>query len=573
MIRAKWILPLQVWVFTTSSLGEAQNIPSSADPGVVVRSLPEYRQPVNTLSIEGRKAESSKQLPVETQSVTFPLSAIRLDGNTVYTPEQLLPLYSELLGTTVSLAVLHRVADEITAQYQRDGYLLSFAIIPAQEINQGIVTIKIIEGSVDRVLVNQGSDIPVDISLIQHFLRQITAEKPLNTNKLERQLLMINTLPGIAIETVLKASPDKPDVADLYVFLIQKPLQLAATLDNRGTQYLGPERLSVQLTGNSLLGRSERISVGLNTTRGVDAFGSDDPGRFNYVSMAYRENIGYSGQQWFVNANVGSTHPASVDALAGLDIEGDYQQYSIGLLWPVRYQRTERFIVQGRFDYQQTDSHLASELITRDRVRSLRLAGLYQFADAGAGINTFRLELSTGLDILNASDNDSTLNSREGGRSDYWKLTFNASRTQPLTSRLEWSWSGMAQWSGTELLAGEEFALGGPGLGGAYDSGELTGEHGVAVRTQVTHWLSGSHPLLSGAGVYGYYDVGLVWDRSDDQHTRSSLTSSGAGITLDFGRVNLNLELAMPMNRHVESERAASHGKGPRLFFSLSGSF
>ena len=100
-------------------------------------------------------------------SITAPLGAaetmimvreIRVAGSTVYSPEQLRPLYTDLIGNTVSVQAIYDLARAITAKYGNDGYVLSRAIVPVQSFRPlkraGIlIQIHLIEGYVDRVVV------------------------------------------------------------------------------------------------------------------------------------------------------------------------------------------------------------------------------------------------------------------------------------------------------------------------------------------------------------------------------------------------------------------------------------
>jgi hypothetical protein len=138
----------------------AQQAPSGALPGVIQRRFeppPPTPEVLPTPSVpEGAPSEA----PPGAADVRFELTGIVLDGMTVYTEPELLPLWRDLLATEVSLAQMYDVAAQITAKYRNDGYILSRAIVPPQAIQAGIVRIQVIEGYVDQVIIEGELDGP-----------------------------------------------------------------------------------------------------------------------------------------------------------------------------------------------------------------------------------------------------------------------------------------------------------------------------------------------------------------------------------------------------------------------------
>ena len=78
--------------------------------------------------------------------------AIQIVGSTVYSDEQFAPLYRDLLGRQVPLEAVYDLAKRITAKYGADGYVLSRAIVPPQELNPGgaVIRIQVVEGYVEQ---------------------------------------------------------------------------------------------------------------------------------------------------------------------------------------------------------------------------------------------------------------------------------------------------------------------------------------------------------------------------------------------------------------------------------------
>ena len=103
-------------------------------------------------------------------------------------------------GANVPLTAVYDIAQRITAKYGSDGYVLSRAIVPPQELSPSgaIVHIQIVEGYIDQV------EWPASLSkyrdFFSYYAAKITAERPINVRTLERYLLLAGDLPGPEVQ-------------------------------------------------------------------------------------------------------------------------------------------------------------------------------------------------------------------------------------------------------------------------------------------------------------------------------------------------------------------------------------
>ena len=73
--------------------------------------------------------------------------------------------------------------------------------------------------------------------------------------------------------------------------------------------------------------------------------------------------------------------------------------------------------------------------------------------------------------------------------------------------------------------------------------------------------------------LYGFYDIGAVWNRNAAraEFSRQSLSSTGIGVRAAvLGAAQVSAEIAKPLTRPVF---ASNNDNGLRAFFSLSASF
>jgi len=187
------------------------------------------------------------------------------------------------------------------------------------------------------------------------------------------------------------------------------------------------------------------------------------------------------------------------------------------------------------------------------------------------GATSFQVGLSQGLDVAGASGRGDPLISRPGAVPNFTKVAAEAHRIQSLVDNFSAAVNAYGQYAFDPLYAAEQFALGGGRVGRGYDPGELLGDHGVGGASELRFdWRPGVD-LLSSVQLYGFFDIGKVWNRVGPITTGTSLASAGAGARIFFAEGYLiGLEAAQPLTRSPATE---SGQKPTRFFVDLSAQF
>src|SRR5262249_26541480 len=144
--------------------------------------------------------------PAGAENIRLTIRAVTIVGMTVYSPDEIAPLYADLIDHEVSLQAVYALAQRITARYGRDGYVLSRAVVPPQNLTAtgAVIRIQVIEGYIDRVVW------PAKLASYKNFFSyyeaQIVAARPANIRVLERYLLLLGDQPGLKVSTSLRPS-------------------------------------------------------------------------------------------------------------------------------------------------------------------------------------------------------------------------------------------------------------------------------------------------------------------------------------------------------------------------------
>lgn len=518
---------------------------------------------VAPLPIEKVKPKTFAAKPGETK---FILNGIIIKGSTVYSREDLAPLYQNYLGKKIGVEVLQNLAEIITVKYRNDGYISSRAFIPPQKINtqNAIITIQVIEGFISEVKVSGYADGAEGVLL--GYGEKLKEKRPVRIQDVERYTLLANDLPGFEVKAILVPSPVIQGGTELTFATATKKLDGIVTYDNRGTRYLGPQQVTGSVSVNDVTHAGDQVTLQtLDTTANNNV---------RFIKLDYNRPLGSNGTLLMIDASYTKTHPGFL--LEDLDLDGTSKYASIAVNHPwIRSRRTNLY-TEALFDYLNGDLNYTTGEIFDDRIRSLRIRQYFDYLDEVKGYNTATLQISHGLGILGASSEDqSEPLSRPNGVPDYMKVNLDLSRLQEITDRFSLLAAARGQYSfNDQLLSAEEFGFGGSQYGRGYDPYEISGDDGVSGKLELEINTAPDFSYLKVIQYYIFYDIGEIWNLGDsgDQLKKASASSTGVGGRVKFNQYfSGNLEADKPLTRAVQAEEDAhNNGKAMRYYFGIS---
>lgn len=535
----------------------AQVAPTN-DPSLIQRRFQQPVQPPKVTAPIIQQPAIEEPAIAGAESVQFQLNDVSFIGATAYPEKVLKQEFASLIGQQVSLADVQSAVTNITRKYRQDGYVLSRAILPAQQMSDGIVRVQILEGYVAKVTV-EGEE--SKRKLINKYMKKIENIRPLKIETLERYLLLSNDLPGVEAKAVVRPAQDALGGAEVIVTVEQDKFEGSFGVDNRGTKYMGPIQFTTILTGNNLAGIYDRTTFRNITTSDTD--------EMRFFDLQHEEQLGSEGTKLRLIASRVDSKPGS--SLEVLDIDGESTDFVAAIYQPYLRTRAQNITFRGMFDYRQSETSILDVDLFRDRVRSLRIGGAYDFVDRINGVNLFDAQLSQGMNIFNPTDPGSD-QTRADARPEYTKVEGTVSRRQDLPWNLSWVASATGQYAFQPVAASEEFALGGLGFGQAYDPSELTGDHGAAFHTELQYGGFPGYRYFDSYQAYVYYDLGAVWQEESylTDADRASLASAGIGLRFNLNQaVSGSTEIGIPLTKNHSS----NGDDNARVYFGLTGRF
>jgi hemolysin activation/secretion protein len=498
------------------------------------------------------------------EKLKLKLTKVIITGNTVYSTAELLALFRPALNKEIALSDLQNLVYEVTQKYRHDGYILSHAFLPPQRIQNGVVQVEVIEGFVNEVTVtgDPGRVKP----LLQAYGAKVAASRPLRLQELERYILLANDLLGTEVRAVLTPSPTTPAASELSLVTDHHAAQGYISYDNYGTRYLGPQQISLGGNVSSLLAAGDSDTARIIVTQRTK--------QLNFFQFIHAHPLGASGAVLALSGSYTRTMPGFI--LEPFEVEGLSRTLTADVSYPIIRSRARNFSVHSSFNYENNSSTILEESLYDDHLRTLVVGGSYDFIDGWNGLNSAKLDVEHGFNIL-GSDNDAGDRSRPQGRSNFTKANLYLSRLQAISSRFSALIAGQGQYAFTPLLASELFTFGGSDFGRGYDPGEIADDKGMAGKAELRMDTQPSLAVLRAVQYYAFYDAGMVWSAGRDGTAggRASAASTGIGARITFTQHLVGEAfVAQPLTLPVAATVAANeNGKQPRYFFQIKALF
>jgi hemolysin activation/secretion protein len=535
------IAALALVMVTTAAVAQPV-IPPSAQPG---RERERFTEPPAPLAEPGGAAISlpSTVAPKGADHINVLVRDVHIVGMTVYTQEQLAPLYADLVGHRVTLQAIYDLAQKITTKYGNDGYVISRAIVPPQQLNPGgaSIRIQVIEGYVDKVEWPRVLDKYRDF--FSYYTTRITAERPSNIHTIERYLLLAGDLPGLKFKNSLKPSAANQGAATLIVEVTESPFDWAARFDNRGPPGQGPLEFLASATINNLL----RVHDAFNFTYA----GPFKTQELKYVYGQYSQVLNGEGLLFFVDASDGWGRPQLGPdfQLVAPNFRTKSTVVETGLTFP--WIRTRERNLSTTLLWFASNNEAFTPAVpdfapsSNDRLRGGRFKVNGDWADPFNGINQVNMILSQGLQGLGSTWNGQPLASRLNGRVDFSKLEATVTRVQQLPANFSFLLSGYGQYAGTPLLNPEMCGYGGRVFGRAYVPSALVADECVEALGELRFDvpMMAIMPMtpkqLTQTQLYGFADRGWLHNLAPDFGTPRNQRAASAGGGLRIGWLNM----------------------------------
>ncbi len=483
-IEDKTALPVTSWAqaITGKPIGKPPQTRQVYAPGTVGAAM-------DKILDEKEGAQDAKM------SIT--LKSIQFQGVTILGDMELKELVSPYIGIPMSYEEMLDIGMAVESYYRRNNYLAR-AILPPQDLTDGVLTVDVIESVFSKIEVEQElADMP---NTQQHVTALIQAQQPtgelLNTKALDRGLALAGEVPGLSVQGSLRQGSDATETEILLKLYQGRTRQAELTIDTAGSRSTGFVRSMLSMTWFNPNDLADLLNVAL-----VHTLGSD------YARVAYSLPVGLDG--WRMGANFSFMDYKVVVGEPGMaGAVGNAITKGLEWLYPLLRSEPANATVTLTADTKSFKNTSAQGLVMSDyesKVLAAQVSGFYRDLNPGGGMGTYSLQLSHG--DLNLAGSLSELTDKSGPQTAgvFNKLKFNASWQQALTTQTSAFVSYSGQLADKNLDSSEKMQLGGMNGVRAYPTGEGSGSEAQLIQLELRH------QLMSGVTLTGFYDWGQLW--------------------------------------------------------------
>lgn len=507
---------------------------------------------IQQTSVAGAPADDAQRIA---------LRSVRVTGSTALGPADLVTETAGLAGRDVTLRELRAAAAAIEARYAAAGYFGTTAFVPPQVVNDGVVTIEVAELTIARVgVLMNGRSLQPD-NMLGRIANVVTTDQPATTASVQRQLYILNRIPGVRVESIIPPVLDDPEA---LIYLRRQPFVFTTALDNRGTSVAGPLQWGAMVTTNDLLGLNEQIQL--------QGLTSIPFGQVRFVGGLLILPLTPSGLTGTLNISRSEAFPAGY--LRSTEIAAYGEMFSAGLTYPLLTRPDLAVVATLNFEAFNNSSSIfnGARTTSDERSRALRIGATATASDRLGGSSRVRLVFSQGLNAFGSRPNSLQVNTRPGMQLDASRIAFHATRTQTLPAGFRLTTDTTIQRASGPLPAAEVMIFGGVTYGRAFDSGIISGDHGIAGKIQLSRPILLGNPILPLVDPYVFYDVGEMYSALKTAGRSSSASAASAGFGMRFVTglgLGGSIEASLPMMRAPTVEPGRGSDRSPRLFFLL----
>jgi len=448
--------------------------------------------------------------------------------------------------------------------YSDKGYQAVTVAIPPQKVRDGIVTLKVTEGTVGRLRVRGSSW--YSLSEIKREAPSLAEGTVPNFNDIVRDIVVLNQLPDRRVTPALRAGalPNTIDV-DLNV-TDRSPVHASLDVNNRYSAGTTPTRLNGSLRYENLWQQGHSLSFGFQTA----------PARFSdakVFSLTYLAR--FLDVPWLTASVNGVLQNSDISTLGADAVQGRGRTAGARLGFTLPGPSTLFHNLSAGLDFKYYGKDIPNDPLGMP-VHYVPLSAQYVASWAGDSSQT-QASATVLFNLRGLSSSDAAFDSKRYNATGSFVTTrVEASRTEDLRGQFQLFARALGFFSPGPLIPSEQQTLGGAESVRGYLEAQAAGDRVAlgaleARSPSLFRWLGGgAGSWLQEWRFHLFAEGGRVAlrDPLPEQQSLFYLASTGGGTRVQLGMFHGELDVGVPLRSVGSIERYK-----PRFHFRLAGEF
>ena len=487
------------------------------------------------------------------------VNSFEVVGNSIFPPEEIDVILATYQDRPLSLAELFQARSAITKLYTEKGYVNSGAYIPPQELDNGVVKIAVLEGTLEDIKI-RGNKRLNDGYIRSRIERYSTA--PVNVDEILEALQLLRLDPLIDNVSAELSAGINPGTSLLEIEIEEADnFKIRTQFDNQRSPSVGTNRRGAGLEHSNLFGFGDRIAFNYINTEGSDDLDLSYGIPINAKDGTLRIAYGFS------------SNDIIEDPFTPLDIESESEYFELGFRQPLINSPQRELALGLNFSYQDSKTKLQDDPFRlspgadddgNTRISALRFFQEYVTRNEQQVI-ALRSQFSLGVDLFGATVNDDEPDS------------------------LFLAWRGQSQWirrldedfllvvrgdlqvATTDLVPVEEFRVGGVNSVRGYRQDVALGDSGLTAGAEMRVPLLRVRKMDGILHLTPFVDLGTIWNTSDVKIDTDFIAAVGLGLNFSSGNgFNARIDWGIPL---VDVEKRGDSLQEDGIHFSLDFGF
>ena len=434
--------------------------------------------------------ETGLVIPPGAENISFNFVGIEIENEIEEMIELRKNLFSSKIFKTITLKDFYNLLIALEQLYVLNGYFLTRFIVPPQTIEQNTkVKAIVFPGKIETI---DYSQLDKRISKpIKKYFKKLVGIKGLEYPVIEKSIIKSRELPGVELETTIKAG-EEPGTSSLQLNAEHKLVNGYFTYSNGLSETAGKDQFTSYLSFNSPFGYGENIYAAyvLDPENSVNV-PIDDTDIIKRTDFREAYLVGGKVPILASDFSVFGAVNESYSEPNGLDKKGEFKQINFGLEYQIKNTRLIKNNLSLDWQWIKEREYSILPNITEDNFYDEYNALELKYTTTNLSfLDSFSLKGGTGLKFGNPIHTNKTL-SRVGSTLNFikWNSDINLNRQIFRDYLLNTRFVFQKLVSDRGLINSEQINITGPGQMSGFESGNMSGDQGFFLRTELSRPL------------------------------------------------------------------------------------
>ena len=523
--------------------------------------------------------ETGLVIPPGAENISFNFVGIEIENEIEDMIELRKNLFSSKIFKTITLKDFYNLLIALEQLYVLNGYFLTRFIVPPQTIEQNTkVKAIVFPGKIESI---DYSQLDKRISKpIKKYFKKLVGIKGLEYPVIEKSIIKSRELPGVELETTIKAG-EEPGTSSLQLNAEHKLVNGYFTYSNGLSETAGKDQFTSYLSFNSPFGYGENIYAAyvLDPENSVNV-PIDDTEIIKRTDFREAYLVGGKVPIFASDFSLFGAVNESYSEPNGLDKKGEFKQINFGLEYQIKNTRLIKNNLSLDWQWIKEREYSILPNITEDNFYDEYNALELKYTTTNLSfLDSFSLKGSSALKFGNPINTNKTL-SRVGSTLNFikWNSDINLNRQIFRDYLLNTRFVFQKLVSDRGLINSEQINITGPGQMSGYESGNMSGDQGFFLRTELSRPF---YPFLEGEEdkreesiriePYIHLGVGATYYKrpASGEFSRTEVASGGYGVKLKIPLNSNSLDISFEV---AEADKSVE-GTTSRPVYLLNATF